>query len=137
MCGVYIRGDYFWFSFVFMKKNNQTEYIFFFKNRNRFKPTGFGLVRFGFIWQKLVQTGLPRFWLFFFRFGSVFLVWLGFFPVVFWFGFGLVFSVIFFGFLGLIGFLVFFLTPSLYEYYLKIKYFFWLWIIDSRLSYKL
>jgi len=37
-------------------------------NRNRFKPTGFGLVRFGFLEKKPVQTGLA--WLF--RFGSVF-----------------------------------------------------------------
>jgi hypothetical protein len=47
------------------------------------------LVRFGFLGQKPVQTGLARFfrfwlgcfrlWLGFFRFGSVFSVWLGFF----------------------------------------------------------
>jgi hypothetical protein len=54
------------------KKSNQTE-NFFKKNRNRFEPTGFGLVWFDFLGQKPVQTGLARFWLGFFRF------WLGFF----------------------------------------------------------
>jgi hypothetical protein len=42
------------------------------------------LVRFGFLWQKPVQTGLARFfwfWLGFLDFGSVFPVLLGFFPV--------------------------------------------------------
>jgi hypothetical protein len=53
-------------------------------NRNLFKPTGFGSVRFGFLEQKPVQTGLA--W--FFWFGSV---WLGF----FWFD--LVFFLVFFG----------------------------------------
>ena len=75
---------------VFIKKSNQTEFLKK-KNRNWVKPTGFGSVRFGFLGQKLVQTGLARFfrfWLGFFRFGSffwfgsVFPVWLGFF---FWF----------------------------------------------------
>jgi hypothetical protein len=56
------------------------------KNQNRFKLTGFGSVRFGFLGQKLVQIGLARFsslarfsqfWLGFFLFGSVFAVWLG------------------------------------------------------------
>jgi len=69
------RDDYFLFGSVFIKKNNQTE---FFKkkpkpNRNRFKPTGFGSVRF--FGQKPAQTGLARF----FRFGSVFFVRFGFF----------------------------------------------------------
>jgi hypothetical protein len=79
------RGDHFRFGSVFIKKNNQTE-IFFLKkkpnpNRNRVKPTSFGSVRFGFLEQKPVQTGLARFsrfWLGFFqfllgffRFGSV------------------------------------------------------------------
>ena len=36
-------------------------------NRNRFKPTGFGSVRF--LGQKPVQTGLARFWLGFLIFG--------------------------------------------------------------------
>jgi hypothetical protein len=77
------------FGSVFIKKSNQTE-IFFKKkkNRNRFKPTGFGSVRFGFLEKKPVQTGLARF----FRFDSVFSVWLGFGSV--WLGF---FPVFFFG----------------------------------------
>jgi len=37
------------------------------------------LVRFGFLGQKLVQTGLARFWLGFFGLTRFFLVWLGFF----------------------------------------------------------
>jgi hypothetical protein len=43
-------------------------------NRNWVKLAGFGSVRFGFLGQKPVQTGLARFfwfWLGFFRFGSV------------------------------------------------------------------
>ena len=46
--------------------------FFFFKNRNRVKPTGFGSV---FLEQKPVRTGLVRFfrfWLCFLGFGSVF-----------------------------------------------------------------
>ena len=63
------------FGSVFIKKSNQTE---FFKkkkkpkpNRNQFKPTGFGSVRFGFLEKKPVQTGLARFFPVFFpvRFG--------------------------------------------------------------------
>jgi hypothetical protein len=70
--------------FGFIKKSNQTE-IFLKKNRNRVKPTGFGLV--WFFGQNPVQTDLAlfsRFWLGFFglarflsvsaRLGSVFLV---------------------------------------------------------------
>jgi len=89
------------FGSVFIKKSNQTE-IFFFKkkkpkpNRNRFKPTGFGSVQFGFLEKKPVQTGLARFFRFgsvfsglarFFRFGSV-LARFGsvFFRFFFWFG---------------------------------------------------
>jgi hypothetical protein len=86
------------FGSVFIKKSNQTELFFLKKkpkpNRNRFKPTGFGSVRFGFLEKKPVQIGLARF----FRFDSVFSVWLsfgsvwlGFFPV--FFGFGSVFPV--------------------------------------------
>jgi hypothetical protein len=53
---------------VFIKtKSNQIEIIFLKKNQNRFKPTGFGSVRFGFLEQKPVQTGL----VWFFLFGSV------------------------------------------------------------------
>ena len=93
------RGDHFRFGSVFIKKSNQT------KKKNFEKKTETGsnrpvLVRFGFLWQKPVQTGfgsvfsvfsgfasgfsgLARFWLglawFFlvfcrFRFGSVFSV---------------------------------------------------------------
>jgi hypothetical protein len=60
------------FGSVFIKKNNQIEIKKKKPNRNRFKPTGFGSVRF--FWTK---TGLARFFfLFFFRFGfsSVFSV---------------------------------------------------------------
>jgi len=72
------------FGSVFIKKSNQTEFFFKKKNRNRFKPTGFGSVRFF-----REKTGSNRFgsvfsvWL---GFGSVFSVWLGFFPVFFRFG---------------------------------------------------
>jgi hypothetical protein len=45
-------------NFFFLKKKPKP-------NRNRVKPTGFGSVRFGFLGQKPVQTGLARF----FRFG--------------------------------------------------------------------
>jgi hypothetical protein len=65
--GVFIFGSVQFLS----KKYNQIEF-FFKKNQNRFKPTGFGSVRFGFLEQKPVQTGLAQFWLGFFRFGSVF-----------------------------------------------------------------
>jgi hypothetical protein len=73
------------FGSIFIKKSNQTE-IFFLKkpkpNRNRFKPTGFGSVRFF-----REKTGSN--WL-----GSVFSVWLGFGSVFFglarFFRFGLV-----------------------------------------------
>jgi len=91
------------FDSVFIKKSNQTEF-FFLKNRNRFKPTGFGSVwffrektgsnRFG-----SVFSGLARF----FRFGSVFsglarFFWFGsvsarFFSSFFLVRFGSVFSV--------------------------------------------
>jgi hypothetical protein len=160
---VEIRGDHFWFGSVFIKKSNQTEIIFFLKkkpkpNRNRVKPTGFGSVRFGFLGQKSVQTGLVRFfrfWLGFLDFGSVFSVWLGFsglarffsgflsvlvrfgffgfllikpkpnrtsrvfqkFNRFNWFFFSVRFFQLFFsGFLGLIGFSVFLLTPNKFEF---------------------
>jgi len=65
--------------------------IFLKKNQNWFQPTSFCPVRF--LEQKPVQTGLARF----FKFGSIFLVWLGFgsfFTVLsVWVWFGLVFSV--------------------------------------------
>jgi hypothetical protein len=60
------------FGSVFIKKSNQTEFIFLKKkNRNRFKPTGFGSV-----WFFREKTGSNRF-------GSVFSVWLGFFRFFF------------------------------------------------------
>jgi hypothetical protein len=84
-----IRGDYFRFGSIFIKKIIKLKF-FFKKNRNRVKPTGFGSVWFGFLGQKPVQTSLDRFWLgfsgltrFFFRF------FVGFGSV----RFGLVFSV--------------------------------------------
>jgi len=58
-----VPGGSFSVLFGFIKKNNQTE-IFLKKNRNRVKPTGFGLV--WFFGQNPVQTGLAlfsRFWL--------------------------------------------------------------------------
>jgi hypothetical protein len=65
------------FGSVFIKKSNQTEFIFFKKklksNRNRFKPTGFGSARLGFLEQKPVWLGffgLARFFSGFFQFGS-------------------------------------------------------------------
>jgi hypothetical protein len=66
-------GDHFRFGSVFIKKSNQTE-IFFKKNWNRVKPTGFG-----FLGQKPVQTGLARFCLGLARFKPV---WLGFVSVL-------------------------------------------------------
>jgi hypothetical protein len=58
------------FGSVFIKKSNQTG--FFFKNQNRLKPIGFGLV---ILEQKPVQTGFSGLARFFrFGFGSVFSV---------------------------------------------------------------
>jgi hypothetical protein len=54
-----------------LRPQNHTNRIFLKKTRNQFKPTGFGLVRFGFL-TKTVQTGLARFWLGFFQFGLIF-----------------------------------------------------------------
>jgi hypothetical protein len=65
------RSDHFLFGSVFIKKN-QTELKKTKPNRNRFKTTGFGSVRF--LGQKLVQISLTRIFWFgsvFFRFGSV------------------------------------------------------------------
>jgi hypothetical protein len=110
------------------------EPFFFKKNQNRFKPIGFYSVRFGFLEQKPVETGLARFfqfWLGFFWFGSFCSVRfqtcktgtepVGFFKILI----GLIgffftiwsFQLFFSGFLGLIGFLVFLLTPILYNSY--------------------
>jgi len=71
-----IRGDYFWFGSVFIKKSNQTEIIFLKKNGNRtetglnrpvlFFRTKTGSNWFGLVW--LDFFGLARFWLSFFRF---------------------------------------------------------------------
>ena len=107
-----IRGDYFRFGSVFIKKITKPKFFFLKKkpkpNRNRVKPTGFGSVcffraktgsnRFGSVFPVLARfsrfwLGFFRFWLGFFRFGSVFSVWLGFSGLarfVFWFfvGFG-------------------------------------------------
>jgi hypothetical protein len=74
--GVLIFG-----SVRFLSKKVTKSNFFFQKkpkpNRNWFKPTGFGSVRFGFLGKKPVQTGLARFFRFgsgFFSFGSVFSV---------------------------------------------------------------
>jgi hypothetical protein len=78
------RSDYFWFGLVFIKKNNQIKFFFFKSETGLNRPVS---VRFGFLGQKPVQTGLARF----FRFGLVFLVWLSFFSSFFLFRFGSVF----------------------------------------------
>ena len=101
-------------------------------NRNRFKPTSFGLGRFGFFWQKPVQTGLARFWIGFFGLTWFFLVFfclgsvrffrfqtyktetepVGFFKILidfFTVGF---FRLFFSGFLNLLGILIFLLIPT-------------------------
>jgi hypothetical protein len=56
------RGVYFLFGSVFIKKSNQTKF-FKKKNRNRTETSSNQpvSVRFGFLEQKLVQTGLARF----------------------------------------------------------------------------
>ena len=123
-----------WFG-LYQKKVTKPKIFFKEKNRNRVKSTGFGLVRFGFLGKKPVQTRLARF----FQFGSVFPFWLGFFSGFFCFGsvwffayktktepagffkilIGLIgfffrfgfFGYFFFCFLGFLGFLVFLLTP--------------------------
>ena len=82
------RGVYFLFGSVFIKKSNQTKF-FKKKNRNRTETSSNQpvSVRFGFLEQKLVQTGLARF----FWFGSVFSffsVLARFFSSFFWFRFG-------------------------------------------------
>ena len=94
------RGDHFRFGSVFFKKNNHTE-IFFFKKTETGsnRPVS---VRFGFLGQKPVQTGLARFfrfWLGFFGLARFFQVWLGF------FGLGSVR-------LGFLGFLLIKLKPN-------------------------
>jgi hypothetical protein len=115
------RGDHFLFGSVFIKKSNRIEILKKKTETGSNRPVS---VWFGFFRAK---TGSNRFGSVLARFFSV---WLGFFPGFFLFRFGsvfclqnrtgrffqnfnqfffLVFSVIFFsGFLGLIGFLVFF-----------------------------
>jgi hypothetical protein len=104
-----IRGDYFRFGSVFIKKKKPN-----LNKKKKTKPVqtyrfwfGFsGLARFFWSW-----LGFFRFWLsfcglaLFFRFDSVFLVWLDFFGLApFWLGFGSVFSLFF----GLVRFFLFF-----------------------------
>jgi hypothetical protein len=77
---IQIRGDYFRFDLVFIKKNNQIK-IFFLKkqlnpNRNRFKLTGFGSVQFFRIktdsnWFGSILLGFFWFDSIFFSLGSV------------------------------------------------------------------
>jgi hypothetical protein len=121
---VCIRGDHFRFGLVFIKKKvTKTSFFFLKKNQNRFKPTGFRSVILG---KQPVQTDR----LGFFQFGSIFLglglVWFGFFGFRFikpnWTGqffknsnrfnrFFFMIRLLFFDFLGLIGFFVFFSHP--------------------------
>jgi len=116
------RGNHFRFDSVFIKKKPNK------KKLKKIKPNR-NLFRFSFLGQKPVQIGLA--W--FFQFGSVFSVWIGFFrfgfdsvrffrsqaykiktePVGFFkilicFFHGSVFLIFFSGFLGLIDFLIFF-----------------------------
>jgi hypothetical protein len=56
---LFSRGDHFRFGSVFIKKNIQTE--FFFKKKTETCLNQPVLVRFGFLEQKPVQTGLARF----------------------------------------------------------------------------
>jgi len=83
---IIIRGDYFWFGLVFIKKNNQIEFIY-----KKQKPVQTDLFKFGlFFWQKPVQTDLFKFGLFFWQkpvqtgLSRFFPAWLGFFVSV-WF----------------------------------------------------
>jgi hypothetical protein len=74
------RGDHFRFGSVFFKKNNHTE--IFLKKKTETGSNRPVSVRFGFLGQKPVQTGLARFfrfWLGFFGLARFFQVWLGFF----------------------------------------------------------
>ena len=124
-----VRVDHFQFGSVFIKKSNQTEFFFFKTETGSNRPVS---VRFGFLGQKPVQTGLARFfrfWLGFSGFGSVlsvffglarfFSVWLGFsglaqfFSVFFRFRFGSVwfFRLLFFWFSPFNRFSGFFAHP--------------------------
>ena len=71
---IIIRSDYFQFGSVFIKKNNQIE---IFKKKTETGSNRPISVKFGFLGQKPIQTGLARF----------FPVWLDFFPGFFQFGF--------------------------------------------------
>jgi len=44
-----MKGDYFQFGSVFIKKKNQTKIFLKKTNQNLFKPIGFGSIRFGFL----------------------------------------------------------------------------------------
>jgi len=88
------RGDHFRFGSVFINKSNQTEIFFFWKkNRNRTETGSNRPVSVRFFYGK---NRFKPVWLGFLGFGSVFLVWLGFFR--FFVGFGSV-RFGFFGFL--------------------------------------
>ena len=65
---IFIRDDYFLFDLVFIRKKKRNQIFYYLKNQNRFKPTGFGSVRFF-----RTKTGSNRLVQFFqfFRFGSV------------------------------------------------------------------
>jgi hypothetical protein len=112
-------GDYFWFDSVFIKKLIKSKFSlkkletdqfrFSFVGKNQFKPVWLGFF------------GLALFWLDFFQFESVFFRFqaykietelVGFLKFLIGFFHGSVFSVIFSGFLGLINFLIFVLTPN-------------------------
>ena len=76
------------FGLVWFLSKKITKLKFFFEKKTETGSNRPVSVRFGFLWQKPVQTGLARFLGFgsvfsgfgsFFRFGSVFPVWLGFF----------------------------------------------------------
>jgi len=133
------KGDHFWFNSIFIKKNNQTEiflkkinqnrtktgsnrpvsvrFCFFREKTSWFKPVWLGFSGFGSAFSVLAR--FFWFWLSFFRFffsvSVQFFAYktepVGFFKILIGF-----FSVrcfrFFSGFLGLIGFLVFLLTPS-------------------------
>jgi hypothetical protein len=63
-----MRGIYFRFGSVFIKKSNQTEF-FLKKTETEPKPVQTDRFWFGFLEQKPVQTGLARFFSGFVRFG--------------------------------------------------------------------
>jgi hypothetical protein len=143
MLKLYVRwSDYFRFGLVFIKKNNQTE--FFKKTRTETGSNRPVSVRFGFLEQKPVQTGLTWFFWFgsatsvfssltrFFRFVSVFLGLgsirffrfqayktetepVSFFKILISFFYGSVFSIIFFQFSRFNRFFDFFAHPYMHD----------------------